>query len=190
MSRSCYSRRQPTTRSCCTAADEEEPARRPARRELCRQGRQRPSCKNPAWSKTMLIWLYDEHGGYYYHVPPPAAIPPDAIPHAYWPRRLSQAGSTCTARAYRPSSSARGHSPTPLTTGTPPHLRPRHHRSAVEPAGAYLPRRQRHNPGRLHRSTTLPTFATPPTLAAPSDPKPGLQQILAHGQLPPPPPAG
>ncbi len=31
-------------------------------------------------------------------------------------------------------------------------------------------------------------FATPPTLAAPSDPKPGLQQILAHGQLPPPPP--
>ena len=31
-------------------------------------------------------------------------------------------------------------------------------------------------------------FATPPTLAAPSDPKPGLQQILAHGQLPPPAP--
>jgi phospholipase C len=34
----------------------------------------------PAWHKTLLVWLYDEHGGYYDHVPPPAAIPPDNIP--------------------------------------------------------------------------------------------------------------
>ena len=34
----------------------------------------------PAWSKTLLIWTYDEHGGYYDHVPPPAAIRPDNIP--------------------------------------------------------------------------------------------------------------
>ena len=27
----------------------------------------------------MLIWCYDEHGGYYDHVPPPAAVPPDDI---------------------------------------------------------------------------------------------------------------
>jgi phospholipase C len=27
----------------------------------------------------MLVWLYDEHGGYYDHVPPPAAIAPDSI---------------------------------------------------------------------------------------------------------------
>jgi len=33
----------------------------------------------PAWSKTLLIWLYDEHGGYYDHVPPPRAIKPDEI---------------------------------------------------------------------------------------------------------------
>jgi phospholipase C len=33
----------------------------------------------PSWSKTLLIWCYDEHGGYYDHVPPPAAIAPDAI---------------------------------------------------------------------------------------------------------------
>jgi len=25
------------------------------------------------------VWTYDEHGGYYDHVPPPAAIPPDNI---------------------------------------------------------------------------------------------------------------
>jgi phospholipase C len=36
----------------------------------------------PAWSKTLLIWTFDEHGGYYDHVPPPRAIPPDDIPPA------------------------------------------------------------------------------------------------------------
>jgi phospholipase C len=34
----------------------------------------------PKWSSTLLIWTYDEHGGYYDHVPPPAAVPPDDIP--------------------------------------------------------------------------------------------------------------
>ena len=34
----------------------------------------------PAWPKTLLIWTYDEHGGYYDHVPPPRAIKPDNIP--------------------------------------------------------------------------------------------------------------
>jgi phospholipase C len=32
------------------------------------------------WATTLLIWTYDEHGGYYDHVPPPRAIPPDGIP--------------------------------------------------------------------------------------------------------------
>ena len=34
----------------------------------------------PAWAKTLLVWTYDEHGGYYDHVPPPRAIKPDNIP--------------------------------------------------------------------------------------------------------------
>ncbi len=34
----------------------------------------------PEWATTLLIWTYDEHGGYYDHVPPPKAIPPDDIP--------------------------------------------------------------------------------------------------------------
>jgi phospholipase C len=34
---------------------------------------------SPAWHRTLLVWLYDEHGGYYDHVPPPAAIAPDSI---------------------------------------------------------------------------------------------------------------
>jgi phospholipase C len=33
----------------------------------------------PAWESTLLIWTYDEHGGYYDHVPPPAAVPPDDV---------------------------------------------------------------------------------------------------------------
>ncbi len=33
----------------------------------------------PAWDRTALLLTYDEHGGYYDHVPPPPAIPPDNI---------------------------------------------------------------------------------------------------------------
>jgi phospholipase C len=34
---------------------------------------------SPDWSSTLLIWLYDEHGGFYDHVPSPRAIAPDGI---------------------------------------------------------------------------------------------------------------
>ena len=36
--------------------------------------------QSPKWSRTLLIYTYDEHGGYYDHVAPPRAIPPDNIP--------------------------------------------------------------------------------------------------------------
>jgi phospholipase C len=39
----------------------------------------------PAWGRTLLVWVYDEHGGYYDHVPPPAAPLPDSIPPAISP---------------------------------------------------------------------------------------------------------
>jgi phospholipase C len=32
------------------------------------------------WKKTLLIVVFDEHGGYYDHVPPPATVSPDGIP--------------------------------------------------------------------------------------------------------------
>jgi phospholipase C len=35
--------------------------------------------KSPQWEKLALIITYDEHGGYYDHVPPPAAVAPDGI---------------------------------------------------------------------------------------------------------------
>jgi phospholipase C len=34
---------------------------------------------SPAWPRTLLVWTYDEHGGYFDHVPPPAAVTPDDI---------------------------------------------------------------------------------------------------------------
>jgi phospholipase C len=40
--------------------------------------------QGPGWPSTLLLWLYDEHGGYYDHVPPPAAPAPDAVPARNW----------------------------------------------------------------------------------------------------------
>jgi phospholipase C len=42
----------------------------------------------PGWPKTLLIWLYDEHGGYYDHVPPPPAPAPDNVPGTSVPERF------------------------------------------------------------------------------------------------------
>jgi phospholipase C len=39
--------------------------------------------RGKGWPHTLLIWLYDEHGGYYDHVPPPPAVEPDdVLPHS------------------------------------------------------------------------------------------------------------
>jgi len=35
--------------------------------------------RSPNWDSTLLLWFYDEHGGYYDSVPPPAAVEPDDI---------------------------------------------------------------------------------------------------------------
>jgi len=34
---------------------------------------------SPQWASTLLVWCYDESGGYYDHVPPPKAAKPDAV---------------------------------------------------------------------------------------------------------------
>jgi phospholipase C len=35
--------------------------------------------EGPGWKNTLLIWFYDEHGGYFDHVPPPSAVEPDEV---------------------------------------------------------------------------------------------------------------
>lgn len=37
--------------------------------------------KGPLWEKTLLIITYDEHGGFFDHVPPPQAVPVSSIDH-------------------------------------------------------------------------------------------------------------
>jgi phospholipase C len=44
------------------------------------------------WSSTLLVITYDEGGGYYDHVPPPVALPPDAIPPQVQPGESSYDG--------------------------------------------------------------------------------------------------
>jgi phospholipase C len=36
--------------------------------------------RSPKWRRVLFLYTYDEHGGYYDHVPPPRAIKPDNIP--------------------------------------------------------------------------------------------------------------
>jgi phospholipase C len=43
---------------------------------------------SPAWPRTLLVWTYDEHGGYYDHVPPPTAEAPDDVPARNWQMSL------------------------------------------------------------------------------------------------------
>jgi phospholipase C len=43
---------------------------------------------SPNWKHTALFITYDEHGGYYDHVPPPRAIKPDNIPPMLGPNNV------------------------------------------------------------------------------------------------------
>ncbi len=44
--------------------------------------------QSPAWERTLLVITYDEHGGFFDHVPPPSAEDDEADPafHSYGPR--------------------------------------------------------------------------------------------------------
>jgi phospholipase C len=46
----------------------------------------------PSWESTLLVITYDEHGGYYDHVPPPPALAPDAIPPIVQPGESTYEG--------------------------------------------------------------------------------------------------
>src|SRR4029079_7933602 len=53
---------------------------------------------SPAWPRTLLIWVYDEHGGYYDHVPPPAAVLPDDVARGRDAPAAQQAPQHCRPR--------------------------------------------------------------------------------------------
>jgi phospholipase C len=60
--------------------------------------------RGPAWESTLLLWIYDEHGGYYDHVPPPAAVVPDDVPARNW--QLSSTWARALLRLLSPKSLA------------------------------------------------------------------------------------
>jgi phospholipase C len=60
--------------------------------------------RGPAWESTLLLWIYDEHGGYYDHVPPPAAVAPDDVPARNW--QLSSTWTRALLRLLSPKSLA------------------------------------------------------------------------------------
>ncbi|MHB1444782.1 MAG: alkaline phosphatase family protein [Acidimicrobiales bacterium] len=47
---------------------------------------------SPQWSTTLLVIVWDEHGGYYDHVPPPVAVAPDDIPPVVEPTESTYDG--------------------------------------------------------------------------------------------------
>ncbi len=49
---------------------------------------------SPAWSTSIVFFTYDEHGGAYDHVSPPAATPPDSIPPGLCADNSNPPGST------------------------------------------------------------------------------------------------
>jgi phospholipase C len=58
---------------------------------------------SPQWPNTLLVWTYDEGGGYYDHVPPPKAVKPDAVPPALAPTDPPWITcSTATDSGFRP----------------------------------------------------------------------------------------
>jgi len=64
--------------------------------------------RSPAWPRTLLIYTYDEHGGYYDHIAPPAAIPPDDIPPAERPGDYAMYGPRVPAVVVSPYSKPGG----------------------------------------------------------------------------------
>jgi phospholipase C len=58
----------------------------------------------PGWESTLLLWIYDEHGGYYDHVAPPAAVTPDDVPARNW--QLSSVWARSLLRLISPASLA------------------------------------------------------------------------------------
>jgi phospholipase C len=139
---------------------------------------------SPKWSRTLLVWTYDEHGGYYDHVPPVSLVKPDNIPPELGPKDIPGAYDLSGIRV-----------PTVVVS---PYTRPNavsnvahDHTSIIATIAAKW-----NLPALTYRDAQAPTlfdyldlnsppaFLTPPTLAAPSAPTLGLGRC--EGTAPPP----
>jgi phospholipase C len=144
---------------------------------------------SPKWDRTVLFITYDEHGGYYDHVPPPAAIKPDGIPPLLKPGDVPGAFDRYGFRV-------------PLIVVSP--WARKNYVSNVVQDHTSITRfiERKWNLGAMtfrdanaadmtnYFNFSKAHFADPPALAAAPDPGPGLEVCAEHGQFPPLPPSG
>ncbi len=141
----------------------------------------------PAWRRTLLIWFYDEHGGYYDHVAPPAALLPDETPPDIGPAdqpggydlygpRIPAVVVSPYARRHAVTNAVHDHTSVLATIEQQWNL----------PALTFRDANARSLQDFL--DTSVMAFAEPPELAAPANPLPELVQGY-QGQPVPPSPA-
>jgi phospholipase C len=139
---------------------------------------------SPAWPQTLLVWTFDEGGGYYDHVPPPPAVPPDDIPPLQlpWYDGFARHGFRVPAVVISPWSRAD------------------HVTSVVHDHTSILAMVERkwNLPAMTHRDAAAadlsdfldlgkPAFAEPPSLATPlAGPAQLVCEKSGPGQIPPP----
>ena len=141
----------------------------------------------PAWRRTLLIWFYDEHGGYYDHVTPPPALLPDLTPPDIGPGdqpggynqygiRIPAVVVSPYARKHGVSNVVHDHTSVLATIEQQWNLPALTFRDA--------------NAANLmdFLDTSVMSFAEPPELAKPANPLPGLLEGYS-GQPSPPSPA-
>ena len=146
--------------------------------------------RSPQWPKTVLFLTYDEHGGYYDHVPPPPAIRPDTIPPK---RAYANPGVTLLPGGYD-----RYGFRVPLLVVSP-WVKRRYASRVIQDHTSILAfiERKWNLPAMTFRDANAhtmidyfdfrtPAWLRPPTLAAAPAMGPGLQQCAAAGLTPPP----
>ncbi|MDQ6821936.1 MAG: hypothetical protein M3076_16625 [Actinomycetota bacterium] len=138
----------------------------------------------PTWKHTAIFLTYDEHGGYYDHVPPPRAIKPDSIPPMLGPGDVPAAYDRYGFRvpmvvispwARRGYASRVVQDHTSMTAFI--------ERKWNLPAMTF--RDANADPMIDYFDLTRPAFATPPPLAAAPPLGPGLAACHAQGFNPP-----
>jgi phospholipase C len=138
----------------------------------------------PAWRRTLLIWLYDEHGGYYDHVAPPPALLPDLTKPDIGPKDQPGAYNLYGMRV-------------PVVVVSP-YARRNDVTNVVHDHTSVLAtiEQQWNLPALTFRDanaasvmdfldTSVMAFAEPPSLVAPANPLPGL--LRGYGGQPAPP---
>ncbi len=142
---------------------------------------------SPQWPKLAMFLTYDEHGGYYDHVPPPSAVPPDDLP----PNLTLSAKGTYNARFDRYGFRV------PLTVISP-WGQPRYvsHQVADHTSLLAFIERKWNLPAMTRRDavawdlrdmfdTSRPRLLNPPKLPPPPDISASLGQCQADGKNPP-----